>query len=233
MSIAFKPGVRENVNLLIGLIGGTGSGKTKSSMELAKGICGNDPFAVIDTESRRALHYADAYHFDHAELHPPFRPDAYLEAILAADKAGYRAIVVDSASHEHAGEGGLLEWHDEELKRMAGDDYKKREACNMAAWIRPKTSHKAFVQRLLQVKAHLILAFRAEEKVEMVRDDNGKMKIMPKKSLTGLDGWSPICEKNLPFELTVSLLMTCDKPGYPKPIKLQDQHRSLDRKSVV
>ena len=227
MSIEFKEAKRENVNLLIGLIGGTGSGKTKSAFELAKGICGDKPFAVIDTESRRALHYADAYRFDHAELNPPFRPSAYLEAILAADKAGYLAIVVDSASHEHAGEGGLLEWHDEELTRMAGDDYRKREACNMASWIRPKTAHKAFVQRLLQVKAHLILCFRAEEKVEMVKGDDGKMKIMPKKTLTGMDGWTPICEKNLPFELTASFLLTCDKPGYPKPIKLQDQHRAL------
>ena len=48
-----------------------------------------------------------------------------------------------------------------------------------------------------------------------------------KKSLVGLDGWVPIAEKTLPFELTASFLLTADAPGYPKPIKLQEQHRAL------
>jgi len=84
------------------------------------------------------------------------------------------------------------------------------------------------VQRLLQVRAHLILCFRAEEKVEMVRDEKtGKMVIVPKVSRTGLDGWAPVTEKNLPFELTTSFLLTADAPGMPKPIKLQSQHRPM------
>lgn len=226
MTISFRPAVRENVGLLIGLAGGTGSGKTFSAMRLAQGIAGDKPFALIDTEARRGLHYADRFKFDHAELNPPFRPAAYTEAILAAEKAGYPVIVIDSFSHEHAGEGGLLDWHEEELNRMAGDDWKRREAVKMAAWIKPKTQHKAMVQRLLQVRCHLIFCFRAEEKVEMIRED-GKTKIVPKKSRIGLDGWIPICEKNLPFELTCSFLLTADKPGVPQPIKLQEQHRDL------
>jgi hypothetical protein len=227
MTFQFRPGSRENVGLLMGLAGGTGAGKTMSAMRLAAGISGSKPFAVIDTESRRALHYADRFRFDHGDLKPPFRPSAYEEAILAADKAGYPVIVVDSASHEHSGDGGLLEWHEAELQRMAGDDYKRREACNMAAWIKPKGEHKRFVSKLLQVRAHLILCFRAEEKVEMVKGDDGKMKIAPKKSRAGLDGWCPISEKNLPFEMTCSFLLLADRPGVPRPIKLQEQHRPI------
>jgi len=226
MSFVFTRAVRENVSLLIGLVGGTGSGKSFTAMRLASGIAGDKPFAVIDTEAGRAKHYADQFHFDHGDLHPPFRPDAYTDAILAADRAGYPVIVVDSASHEWSGEGGVLDWQEEELDRMAGSDWKKREACKMAAWIKPKVAHKKMVQRLLQVRAHLILCFRAEEKVEMVRE-NGKTVIVPKKTLTGLDGWVPICEKNLPFELTTSFLLTAAEPGVPKPIKLQEQHRAL------
>lgn len=227
MTYEFREAKRENVGLLIGLAGGTGSGKSFTADRLAAGIAGDRPFAVIDTEARRALHYADQFRFDHCELRPPFRPAAYEEAILAADAAGYPVIVVDQMSNEHAGEGGLLDWHEEELTRMAGDDWKRREAVNMAAWIRPKGAHKHMVQRLLQVRAHLIICFRAEEKVEMIRDGNGKMQIVPKKSRTGLDGWIPICEKNLPYELTCSFLLTADAPGVPKPIKLQAQHRAL------
>lgn len=241
MAYAFKRAVRENVGLLIGLAGASGSGKSYSAMRLAAGICGDKPFAFIDTESRRALHYADAFKFDHCELHAPFRPSTYLDAIVAADKAGYPVIVVDSASHEHAGDGGLLDWHEEllngyvERAAKSGDsrgEWQIREANNMRGWIEPKMAHKKMVQRILQCRAHVILCFRAEEKIEIGKDERGKTKIVPKKSIVGLNGWMPVCEKNLPYELTCSFLLTADKPGIPQPIKLQEQHKAffpLDR----
>lgn len=233
MTFAFKPAVRENVGLLIGLAGASGSGKTFSAMELAAGIAGDKPFAVIDTEARRALHYADRFKFDHGDLRPPFRPRAYAEAIEAADKSGYPVIVVDSASHEHAGEGGILDMHEELLDQFCARDksgrpeWQVREANNMRAWIEPKTEHKAFVQKLLQLRAHLILCFRAEPKVEMAKDDKGKTVIRPKESPIGADGYMPVAEKNLPYELTASFLLRAGHPGYPIPIKLQEQHRPL------
>ena len=223
----FKPAVRSQCNLLVGLAGASGSGKTYSAMRLAAGMSRGKRFVVLDTERGRALHYSDQFSFDHCELHPPFRPSRYADAICAADDAGYPVIVVDSCSHMWAGDGGVLDWQEAELDRMAGDDWKKREACKMAAWIRPKGDQKKMVQRLLQVRAQLILAFRAEEKVEMVRGDDGKMKIVPKQTPTSLHGWVPICEKSLPYELTASFLLTADAPGVPKPIKLQEQHRAL------
>lgn len=227
MTVTFRPALRENVGLLIGLAGASGSGKTRSAMRLAAGIAGDRPFAVIDTEARRALHYADAFKFDHADLHAPFRPEAYADAILAADKAGYPAIVVDSMSHVWAGEGGVLDWQEEELERMAGQDWGKRERVKMAAWIKPKTAHKKMVQRLLQVRSHLILCFRADEKLEMTKGSDGKMVIAKRAGVTGLDGWFPICDKNLPYELTASFLLMAAKPGMPLPIKLQEQHKPL------
>jgi len=217
----FRPAIRESVGLLIGLIGCSGTGKTMSAMRIASGIVGpGNRFAVIDTESRRALHYADQFQFDYAELHEPFRPEKYSEAIQAADRAGYKAIVVDSCSHEWASSGGVLDWQEEELTRMAGDDYRKREACKMAAWIAPKRAHKQMVQKLLQVKAHLILCFRAEEKNKIEKDEKGKTQIVPV-------GFQPICSKELPYELITSFLLLPDKPGIGQPIKLQEQHKSI------
>jgi len=225
-SFSFKPATRENVGLIIGVMGSSGSGKTYSAMRLASGLAGDKPFAVIDTESRRALHYADQFRFDHGELHAPFRPERYTEAIQAADKAGYPVIVVDSASHVWAGEGGVLDWQEEELERMAGQDWKRRESCKMAAWIKPKMGHKKMLQSLLQIRAHLILCFRAEEKIDMVRE-GGKTRIVPKQTSTSRDGWVPVCDKSLPYELTMSFLMLADAPGIPLPIKLQEQHRAV------
>ena len=222
MTFTFRPAVRENVGLLIGLAGASGSGKTYTAMRMATGIAGDKPFCVIDTEAGRAKHYADAFRFDHGDLAPPFRPDRYAEAIQAADKAGYPVIVVDSMSHEWAGDGGILDWQEEEYQRMGG-----REAVKMAAWIKPKGAHKHMVSRLLQVRAHLILCMRAEEKIEMVKGEDGKTKIVPKQGPAGFRGWLPVCEKTLPYELTASFLLTADAPGIPKPIKLQEQHRAL------
>lgn len=224
----FKPAVRANVPLLIGLAGGTGSGKTMSALELAKGLSGGKRFAFIDTEAGRGLAYADKYEFDHGDMRPPFSPEAYAKAITAADSAQYPVIVVDSMSHEHAGDGGLLDWHENELERMSQGDWRKREALAMAAWIKPKLAHKQLVSQLLQLRAHLILCFRAEEKVAMERNqDSGKMEIVAKRGPGGFKGWLPVCEKNLPYELTASFLLMAEKPGIPTPIKLQEQHRAL------
>lgn len=226
MSFEFRPAKRENVPLLIGLAGGTGSGKTYSAMLLAKGLSGGNKFAVIDTENGRARLYADEFAFDDTDLREPFTPGRYADAIAAADAAGYPVIVVDSMSHEYAGDGGLLDYQEQELHRLAGDDLRRRDAMKMASWIRPKMQHKKMVSRLLQVKAHLILCFRAEEKIEIVKE-NGKTVIRAKETRTGKDGWVPLTEKNLPYELTLSFLLTEIAPGVPRPIKLMAQHKPL------
>jgi len=221
MGFIFRPALRENVQLIIGLAGGTGSGKTYTAMRIAKGICGDKRFCVIDTENGRSKHYADRFDFDHGDLRAPFSPARYEEAIVAADAAGYPCIVVDSMSHEHAGDGGILDMQEEEWARSGHAENKK-----MLSWAKPKKQHKDMVSKLLQLKAHLILCFRAEEKIEMAKED-GKTVVRPKRSLVGYGGWVPIAEKTLPFEATASFLFMADRPGIPIPIKLQEQHRSI------
>jgi hypothetical protein len=229
--IEFRKARRENEPLVIGLAGYTGSGKTFSGMRLAAGMAGGKPFAVIDTENGRANHYADDFDFHTTDLRAPFRPERYTEAIEAAVAQGYSVILVDSMSHEYAGDGGLLDWAEDELTRMAGDDWKKREALSAAGWIKPKRAHKKMMSRMLQVPSHLILCFRAEEKIEFVKEPgaDGKLKtvVRPKRTLTGgsLDGWIPITEKTVPYELTASFLLSPSDPGVPRPIKLEDKHR--------
>jgi hypothetical protein len=235
MSYEFRPAKRENVTLILGVAGPSGGGKTYSAMRLAKGMAGGKRFAVIDTEARRALHYADQFEFDHVDLLPPFKPSAFEAAIKAA--AAYPVVVVDNFSHEWSGEGGILDMQEAELMekvqraQKSGDsrsEWQLHEVYKMSSWIRAKTEHKHMVQRLLQSRAHLILCLRAEDKIDMVKDPaTGKMAIVPKQTLSGFKGWIPICEKNLLFELTASFILTPDKPGVPQPIKLQEQHRKV------
>jgi hypothetical protein len=222
VTFEFRDAVRADVELLILLAGGTGSGKTESAMRLATGLSGGRPFAVIDTENGRALHKADDYDFKHATLGEPFTPERYAEAVKAADDAGFPVIVIDSGSHEYEGVGGVLDSQTVEFERMGG-----KESAKMSSWIKPKQRHKRFVQQLLRTRAHVILCLRAEDKIEIVKDASGKTLVRPKESLTGAQGWIPICEKRLPFEATISLLLTADAPGVPKAIKLERRHETL------
>jgi hypothetical protein len=225
MTISFRPAKRENVGLLIGLAGASGSGKSYSALRLARGLAGDEPFAYLDTEARRALHYADDFQpWHHAEIDPPFRPATYLEAIKAAEKAGYKVIVVDSASHEYSGPGGLHDWHSDILDKQAGNDLSKRQRLSAGAWAEPKLAHARFVGELLQVHAHLIICFRARQAIEMVKE-NGKTVIRPTEALDSFEGWLIDTEHKrmpLPFELTCSFLMLPDHPGIPRPIKLPE-----------
>lgn len=220
MTFTLVPAKREKVGLFIGIAGASGSGKTYSAMRIASGISGDKPFAVIDTESRRALHYADQFKFYHGELHPPFTPESYLEAIKVAVDAKYPVIVVDSASHVWEGEGGVSDVHDEELDRMAGQDFKKREKCDQVAWARSKKPLKKMMASIVQMNIMLIMCFRADQKVGIEKDRNGKTVIVDK-------GWQPICEKRMPYEMTASFMLTPDKPGFIQSLKLQEQHKAL------
>jgi hypothetical protein len=227
--VAFRPARREAIGLLVGFAGASGSGKTFSALRLAKGLSGGKRFAFIDTENGRALHYADDFDFDHGTLDPPFRPERYLEAVQGAKEAGYDVIVVDSASHEYSGPGGLQDWAEEELDRLAGSDQGKRQRMSAGSWTKPKTAHARFVSDLLRVHAHIILCFRARQAIEMVRD-GGKTVIRPTQALDSFDGWLIDTEHKrmpLPFELTCSFLMLPDQPGVPKPIKLPNRLRPL------
>ena len=227
MTTSFRRAVREDMPLLIGITGGTASGKTYSALRVAKGLAGDKKVALIDTENRRAKFYADDFEFYHEGLKAPYTGEAYTEKIREADKAGYAVIIVDSMSHVWNGEGGVLDQQEAELDRRAGDDWAKRDRCLQASWIKPKMRHKQMMTRLGQVRAHLILCFRAEQKIEMVRNAKGKMEAALKRDpigLHGMDGWMLVCEKEVPSELTILMLLKRDRPGIATFPKVMGQH---------
>jgi hypothetical protein len=247
MSYDFKPASMDGgVGLLIGIAGTSGSGKTYSAMQIAKGIVGpGKRFAVIDTEAGRALHYSKLFEFDHCELEPPFRPSRYLDAVRAAEAKGYKAIIIDSWSHCWSGEGGMHDWADEEMARMIvadnarqdkwgkphNDEMFLRDKLNSASWQEPKIRYKADMSRLIRSKAHVIFCMRAEDKliIEQRVDDKGRKKTVyiPGADRPLKDRYIPICCHNpeFMFELTLSFVVTPENPGVPVPIKLQEQHR--------
>lgn len=201
-----KPAVRESVPLLVGLMGPSGGGKTYSALRLATGIqriAGGDIYG-IDTEARRMLHYADRFRFKHIQFDAPFGSLDYLAAIRQCVKAGAGVVIVDSMSHEHEGPGGLLDYHDRELDRIAGDDHGKRDRVKMLAWQKPKSARQQMISGILQLNANFIFCFRAKE----------KLKIVPGKQPVP-QGFMPIAGEELVFEMTVNCLLLPHADGVP------------------
>ncbi len=226
-----KPAVREQVPLLVGIVGPSGSGKTWSALRVATGIqrvTGGD-IAVIDTEARRALHYSDRFKFRHLDFRAPFGSLDYLAAIQACVAAGSKIVVIDSASHEHEGPGGMVDFQEQELARMAGDDYQKRERMKMLAWAKPKAARRKFIGGLLQLNCNFIFCFRAKSVSKPVKQ-GGKTEVVQM-------GFVPVSGDELVFEMTANVLLLpksggvptweSDYPGEAMAMKLPEQFKDV------
>lgn len=198
--------VREQVPLLVGLMGASGSGKTYSALRLATGIqsvVGGDIYGV-DTEAGRMKHYADRFRFKHVPFAPPFGSRDYLEVLRWAIAQGARTVVVDSMSHEHAGEGGYLDAHAKETERLSGGDAGKAERVKMLAWQKPSGARQALINGLLQLNANFVFCFRAREKAKP--GPGGKVIDM---------GFMPIAGDEFIYEMTLNALLMPGANGFP------------------
>lgn len=204
-----QPAVRQKVSLLLGIAGPSGSGKTYSALRLASGIAkvtGGD-IVVIDTENRRAQHYADLFAFQHIDFAPPYGPMDYLAAIQTAERTRPAVIIIDSLSHEHDGEGGTLDCVTAELDRLAGSDTQLQQKLAAAAWRRPKAARRALLSGLLRLQSHVIVCIRANERTRMVREAIAMDPIEL--------GLTPVAAPEFMFELTASALLKAGAHGTP------------------
>lgn len=223
-----RPAVRERTPILVGLVGPSGSGKTYSALRLAAGfqrVTGGETY-FIDTEARRALHYAEKFKFRHVAFGAPFSPLDYLAAIEHCVKKGATTIIVDSMSHEHEGPGGLLEMHAAEHKRLGGS-----EKVKLLAWQKPKQERRRLINSILQIPCNFIFCFRAKEKLKIERG----------KEPTPM-GFMPIAGEEFVYEMTLKCLLLPGANGYPTwhsdyvgeqmMMKLPEQFRGLFEKRV-
>jgi hypothetical protein len=200
----FRPAVRENTPLIIGIGGPTKSGKTFSALRLATGLANGGAIAMLNAEGPRGHQYADTFKYVACELVPPYRPTAYTEALEAAAAINPAVVIIDSASHMHDGPGGVLEWHEEELDRMAGTDRGKRERATFAAWVKPKAAENQFIYAMLGMKIPVILCLRAKEKLKLVKGQDP------------IDlGWQPIVGERVAFETIFTLMLPPYSQGVP------------------
>lgn len=260
MALVFKPAFRHQIGLVVGIAGSTGSGKSLSALMMSRGLAAlpgedlNDPrtlalvdsrIKAIDTEAGRLLHYAPpqgelpgrfTFGFQHGDMLPPYSPAAYRENIAEIQNS-CSVVLVDSISHVWSGEGGMHDMQTAEVERMLKRNINlEKEAITSLAWKGPKVEHRKMVSKMMQSRAHLVICMRAEEKlkIEKIPKQGGGYRtvyVTPAEQPIE-ERWVPECDKKLPYELGMSFLVTAKKPGWPIPLKLEEQHKAfvpLDR----
>lgn len=204
MSVSFRPARREHTPLIVGIAGPTKSGKTYSAHRVGQGIAQGGKVVMINTEGAKGHQYAEKFDYLATDLEAPFRPERYTEALKAALELKPAVVIIDSLSHMHDGPGGILEYHETELDRLAGNDYAKRQRNTWTAWIKPKAEENELIYTMLGADCHIVACFRAKEKIKIVK---GKDPIDL--------GWQPICGDKVGFETLFTLMLPPHSKGVP------------------
>lgn len=181
----FKKATKKQAKLRMAFDGPAGSGKTYSSLLLAKLLGGRT--AVIDSERGSASLYSDEFNFDVVELEE-HSIDTYLKAIEAAKGAGYENLIVDSLSHAWAGKGGALE----QVDRLSGTGGNKFST----GWRVVSPLYARLIDTLLAYPGNIIVTMRT--KMEYVVEQNERGKATPRKV-----GLAPIQREGIEFEFGV------------------------------
>lgn len=184
-TIQFTRAIRRKSKLRIAIAGPSGSGKSYSSLLLAKGLGGT--IAAIDTEHGSLPLYSHLVKFDSFTLDAPYSADRYIAAIKAAEEAGYDNLIIDSFSHAWSGAGGILDQHSaEELKQKNG----------FRAWREVTPKHNQLVETILGSKLNIIATLRSKQDWVNEKDSDGKWNI--KKV-----GLAPIQREGVEYEFTL------------------------------
>lgn len=192
--MAFAKAVRSQVHLKVAITGPSGSGKTWGALSLAKGLANGGRIAVIDTENKSASLYGDRFDFDACNIEPPYTTTKYDAALKDAIAGKYAVVVIDSITHEWAGQGGLLE--QKEAKDSRGGN-------SFTNWAAITKEHEAFKAKLLQSPIHVIATIRS--KTEYVLEVNAKGKQEPKKV-----GMAPVQRDGIEYEFAVVFDLSID-----------------------
>jgi hypothetical protein len=195
--LQFNRASKKSARLRLALIGPAGAGKTYSALSVASHLEG--PVAVIDTERGSASKYSDAFEFDVLELES-HSPQTYIDAIAAAEEAGYKTLIIDSLSHAWTGKEGALSQVDRLARRsQTGNTF--------GAWRDVTPMHNNMVEAIVSAKMHIIATMRA--KTEYVQEKNEKTG----KTTVRKIGLAPVQRDGLEYEFDVVADLDQDNNG--------------------
>ena len=165
----FTKATKAQAKARVAFSGPSGAGKTYWSLQMATKLADGGKVAVIDTERSSASLYADKFEFDTLSMAPPYHPDRLIEALKAAEEAGYASVVVDSLTHFWSGKGGVLEVVDEAKSRFNGNTH--------SAWQVGTPLQQAMIDAMLAFNGHVIVTMRSKTEWSIEKDERGKTKI--------------------------------------------------------
>lgn len=178
MTFQFRDAKRSEAKPLIGLYSESGCGKTWTALLVARGFVGPEgKIGMIETEGGRGEAYvgrAPVGHYTVCPIRQSFSPQAYGGAITAAEQAGLDALIVDSASHEWEGAGGVLS--------MAAENQAAGKK-GVLVWQQPKIEHQRhFMLRLMQTPIPLVIVcMRAKYPMQQIRGEWARSTVLEPK----------------------------------------------------
>jgi len=188
--MSFKKATKSQSKLRAAIFGASGSGKTYTSLKIAKGFQNviQSQIAVIDTERGSASKYADKFDFDVMELEKKNIAN-YIDAIKEAQKAQYKILVIDSLSHA---------WQEllEEIDHIAQTKFKGN---TWSAWSQGTPKQRSLIDAILNFDGHIIASMRA--KTEWETNENKKLIRV---------GTSPEQGKGIEYEFDFLIEITTD-----------------------
>lgn len=165
--MTFTKAIKRESKLRMAIAGPSGSGKTYTALAIASSLADGKPVAMVDTEHGSASKYADLFQFDVLEMHPPYHPDRFIEAINEAAQSGYGVVILDSLTHAWSGTGGLLEIVDQIAARM-------RSQNSFAAWKDATPIQNRLVEAIVAAPLHVIATMRSKQEYVVQQDERGK-----------------------------------------------------------
>jgi hypothetical protein len=178
MNSAFRPATRSEAKPLIGLYAESGNGKTWSALLLARGFVGPaGKIGMIETEGGRGEANVGREPVGQYLVRPirgDFSPMEYGKAITDAENEKLDALIIDSASHEWEGAGGVL------AMAAANDAAGKK---GVLVWQQPKINHQRhFMLRLMQTPIPLVIVcMRAKYPMEKKGSDWARSQVLEPK----------------------------------------------------
>lgn len=172
---------KKQAKIKLAIQGCAGSGKTFSSLLLAKGLSNDwSKIAVIDSENNSADLYSHLGNYNVLSLQGDFSPENYKEALEICERAGMEVIIIDSMSQCW---DYLLECH----SNMQGNSFTN--------WGKITPRQNALVQKILQSNSHIISTLRTKQDY-VLNEKNGKL--VPEKV-----GLKAVMRDGIDYEFTI------------------------------
>ena len=176
----FRRATKSQIKLRLALSGPAGAGKTYSALAIATHL--SRKIALLDTERGSASRYADLFSFDVCEL-SNCHPTHYIEAIQAAEAAGYEVVIIDSLSHAWFAELELVD----------------RAKNSFTAWKDVRPLERKLIDTITSCNAHVIATMRSKTEWDTSQVDPKTGKMKPVKI-----GTAPIQTNGIDYEFDIA-----------------------------